>query len=563
MTATDWNGRLVRYPAERAERYRASGEWSDVPVGGRLHEVAARFGDRTALITNEGKLTYRELDQRTDQIAVGLRRLGLNRLDPVLFQVTNRQATALAWYGAIKAGLVPVATLAQHRMHEIGHISRKVGAKAHLVEAGLNFDLVEFAKHAADGHDTLGTILTIGEFTSAEKTHRIEDLGTDIDAATARSFVEGVEAETNPEDVVVFQLSGGTTGVPKVIPRIHAEYWNNALMYAEALGWNRDSVIAHIGGPLIHNAGITCSLHGSHSVGAALVLANPDVVPAFALMADNGATDVIIGHGLYQALLMPEFDPVLRTLKRSVLSGAKVPPELFRRVDDGVSRWAGQLFGMSEGMFLVSRSDDPESTRRSTVGTPIGPSDEIRILDPGGEAEVPDGVVGELCCRGAYTITGYFDASEHNEKAFTADGFYRTGDLAAVRMVDGRRYISIEGRIKDLINRGGEKVNAEEVEVLLMKHADIALASVVAMPDKRLGEKACAFLVSATGAELTLSEVQQHMDGLGVAKYKWPERLIWVPELPTTHVGKIDKKRLRADAARQRKASLALEGAEK
>lgn len=560
MTASDWDGRLVRYPGDRADRYRASGEWSDVPVGGRLHESAVRHGDRTALITDEGRLTYRELDERSDQIAAGLGRLGLKRLDPVLFQATNRQGTVLAWYGVIKAGLVPVATLAQHRMHEIGHISQKVGARAHIVESGLNFDLVEFAKDVAAGHGTLGTILTIGAPAGDQGMCRIEDLGADIDAARARAFVEGVEADTDPEDVAVFQLSGGTTGVPKVIPRIHAEYWNNALMYAQVQGWDPDTVLAHII-PVIHNAGVTCALHGAHSVGATLVLANPDAASAFALMAASHVTDILIGQGHFQSLLTPEFGPVLRTLKRSVLSGAKVPPEVFRRVDDGATRWAGQLFGMSEGMFLASRSDDPKSVRSTTVGMPIGRSDEVRVLDPNSEAEVPDGTVGELCCRGAYTIPGYFDASEHNEKAFTSDGFYRTGDLAAVHVVGGRRHISIEGRIKDLINRGGEKVNAEEVEVLLMKHDDIALASVVAMPDDRLGEKACAFLVSATGATLTMAEVQRHMDGLGVAKYKWPERLVWVSELPTTNVGKIDKKRLRAEVAKQLEAELISEGA--
>ncbi|OUC78074.1 (2,3-dihydroxybenzoyl)adenylate synthase [Gordonia lacunae] len=559
MTASNWGGRLIHHPADRAAQYRASGEWSDVPLGAQLHESATRHADRAALITVEGALTYRELDTRSDQIAAGLGGLGLKPLDPVLFQATNRQSTVLAWYGAIKAGLIPVATLAQHRMHEIGHISRKVGAKAHIAEAGLKFDLVEFARDVAKSHDTLGTILTIGAQAATEDTYRIEDLGGDIHPDAARAFVEDVERETDSEDVVVFQLSGGTTGLPKVIPRIHAEYWNNARMYAEALGWNQSNVLAHIT-PVIHNAGITCSLHGAHSVGAALILANPDVGPAFALMAGHGVTDIGIGVGHYQALLTPEFDPILRTLKRSILSGAKVPPEVFHRVDDGANRWAGQLFGMSEGMFLVSRPNDPESLRTTTVGTPIGPSDEFRILEPHSEAEMPDGTVGELCCRGAYTIPGYFDAPDHNRIAFTSDGFFRTGDLAAVHLADGRRHLSIEGRIKDLINRGGEKINAEEVEVLLMKHTDIAVASVVAMPDVRLGEKACAFLVSATGATLSVADVQQHMSRLGVAKYKWPERLVWVPELPKTNVGKIDKKRLRAEVAAQQETELTAEG---
>ncbi|VFA88778.1 Triostin synthetase I [Gordonia paraffinivorans] len=560
MTAHDWNGRLVPFPADRTAAYRASGEWSELPTTARLHESALRHAERTALVTAEAIYTYRELDERTDRIAAGLIRLGLRRLDPVIFQVTNRATTVLAWYGVLKAGLIPVATLAQHRMHEIGHISKKVGAVAHLVEAGLSFDLVGFAREVSKNHPSLRYVLSIEEREGQAGVYRIEDLGADIDLTEARALVEATEAEADPEDIAVFQLSGGTTGVPKLIPRIHAEYWNNGLFYANSFGWDEQTRVAHMI-PVIHNAGISCALHAAHAVGAALVLATPDPESAFELMARSEVTDVLIGHGHYQAARSAGFDPVLRTLRRTVLSGAKVPAELFHKLDDGHTRWAGQLFGMSEGMFIVTPQDAPAAARATTVGRPIAPSDEIRILDPSSEQELPIGAVGELCCRGPYTIPGYFDAPEHNANAFTSDGFFRTGDLAALHEFDGCCYVAIEGRIKDLINRGGEKVNAEEIELLLLRHPDIAAAAVVAMPDERLGEKACAFLVSKSGAELTMAEVQEHLEGLGVAKFKWPERLVWVPELPRTNVFKIDKKSLRADIVKRLEAE-SLEGAQ-
>ncbi|CAM3100188.1 (2,3-dihydroxybenzoyl)adenylate synthase [Tsukamurella hominis] len=560
MTAFDWDGRLVGYPTDRAAAYRASGEWSDQPTTARLHESAERFADRTALITAEATYTFGELDERTDRIAAGLVGLGLRRFDPVIFQVTNRASTVLAWYGALKAGLIPVATLAQHRMHEIGHISDRVGAVAHLVESGLTFDLVEFARDVAEGHRTLRHILTTESSAAEPGTVRIEDLGADIDPAEARALLEAIEAEADPEDVAVFQLSGGTTGVPKVIPRIHAEYWNNALFYARTLGWTEESRVAHLI-PVIHNAGITCALHGAHSVGAALVLCTPDATAAFELCGRSGVTDALIGHGHFQAAGSPAFDQVAPTIRHVILSGTKVPPELFAALDDGADHWAGQLFGMAEGMFLVTPLDAPAAARAATVGVPVAPSDEIRILDPGSEEQVPVGEIGELCCRGPYTIPGYFGAAEHNATAFTSDGFYRTGDLAALHeFEDGKRYIAIEGRIKDLINRGGEKVNAEEVELLLLQHDAIEAAAVVAMPDERLGERACAFVVSTSGVELSMTDVQAHMESLGVAKFKWPERLVWVAELPRTNVGKVNKKRLRADIA-ERMQNEAFEGA--
>nr|WP_218680668.1 AMP-binding protein [Rhodococcus qingshengii] len=551
MTFSDWGGRLVPFPEERAHCYLDSGAWSSDPTGRRLHQVANQFPDRPAVIAAEGQMSFAELDRRTDQIAAALIRLGLRRLDPVIFQLNNRLETVLAWYGCIKAGLVPVATLAAHRMHEIGHISRKVGAVGHIVEAGLpSFDLVEFAREHAAGHPTMRHIITVGDVESNDRDDvtRLEDLGLDIDPHTAHAVVEQIAIQTDPSDVAAFQLSGGTTGVPKVIPRIHAEYWNNALLYADSLGWDENSRVAHLI-PIIHNAGISCGLHAAHSVGACLILATANAPAAFDLMARTGATEVLIGHGHYQAVMTPEFGPAAVSLKRIVLSGAKVPHELFERADDGPGRWAGQLFGMAEGLFTVTPLDAPVQARLTTVGTPISSDDEIRILEPGSEKELGDGEVGELCCRGPYTIPGYFDAPDHNRDAFTSEGFYRTGDLGTIAAIEGARYLSIEGRIKDLINRGGEKINAEELELLLLEHPGIANAAVVAMPDPRLGERTCAYVVATHGDALLLKDVQEHLAQLGVAKFKWPERLEWVPSFPQTNVGKIDKKRLRAEIA--------------
>ena len=541
-----WGDRLVGYPEDRAEVYRRAGEWTDRPLAERLQDSVDRFPDRPAVITDDAAVTYRELGVRTDQIAVGLLELGLQPGDPVLFQTSNRIETVLIWYGCLKAGLVPVATLAAHRGHEIGHISRAVGAVGHVVETGLSFDLVEFARQQAQGHPTLRTILSVGSGGGRNGAVSVETLGVDVAAAVARERVAAVQAGIDPLDVVAFQLSGGTTGVPKVIPRLHVEYWDNARLYAQRLGWTEDTRVAHLI-PIIHNAGISCGLHAAHSVGACLVLATADVTQAFPLMARVRATDVLIGHGHYQAVASAAFDDVRPFLRTVILSGAKVGRELFDRVDDGEHRWAGQLFGMLEGLFTVSPHESPEQARLTTVGTPIADHDEIRILEPGAETEVTDGEVGELACRGPYTIPGYFDAPEHNRTAFTSDGFYRTGDLASILAIDGVRYLSIEGRIKDLINRGGEKINAEEVELLLVAHPLVQNAAVVAMPDPRLGERTCAYLVTTDGEELSMTDIREHLDALGVAKYKWPERLEFVEALPQTNVGKIDKKRLRAD----------------
>ena len=531
------------FPRLDDARYRAAGLWGRRTIPEELSASAAEHADRTAVAAADGSLTYRKLDDRTDRIAAGLLRTGLEPGDRVLFQVTNRLQTVVAWYACLKAALVPVATLAAHRGHEIEAISRQCGARAHLVETGLAFDLVGFAREIASGHPTLRHMLTIGE--SAPGAVPIETLGADLDPGTVRSSVAAARRHVDPDDLAVLQLSGGTTGTPKLIPRHHAEYWYNAAAYASRLGWSTHTRVAHLI-PVIHNAGITCAVHAAHSCGATLVLATPDLEASVPLLAADGADAVLIGHGHFSALAAPGVLDRLPALRQVVLSGAKVPDALFEELERrGI--WAGQLFGMGEGLFCMSSLDDPREARLRSVGTPLSELDEARILDPDTEREVRHGEVGELCCRGPYTIRGYYAAPEHNARAFTPDGFYRTGDLVRWGSYEGREYLHVEGRIKDVINRGGEKINAGEVERLLLAHPAIAQVAIVAMPDPRLGERACAFVVADQPVDVP--DLRAFLDAQGVAKYKWPERVVAVDDLPRTNVGKIDKVALRMVAA--------------
>lgn len=448
--------RVVRHRAEDVARWRAAGLWRDRTLADELHAIAERVPSATAVVSRDGRLSYRELDTVSDAIAVALLEKGLVPGDTVLFQVTNRLGVIPTWYGVLKAGLVPVCTLAPHREHEIGHISRAVMARAHIVDAGGKDDLVDFALRQAHSHPSMRIVLSIGD---DPRIDRIDLTSTAVDP-TARARVAAIQDAIAEDAVAVMQLSGGTTGVPKLIPRFHAEYWYNARAYAEALGWDETTRVAHLI-PIIHNAGITCAVHGAHSVGACLVLGTPDLPASLELLRAEGTTDILIGHGhfLPAGLHLRSLTPTLRGV---VLSGAKPADSLFDGLRDA-GMWVGQLFGMAEGFFAVTQRGAPEYGRRVSVGTALSPFDEMRILEPGAESVVPDGGVGELCCRGPYTLAGYFDAAEHNARAFTSDGLYRTGDLARVEVIEGERYLTIEGRIKDLINRGGEKINAEEV----------------------------------------------------------------------------------------------------
>jgi 2,3-dihydroxybenzoate-AMP ligase len=536
---------LVAFPPEKVSEYLHSGMWLREPLAQQFRATAERYPGRPALVCGPTEWTYRELDRAADRRAAGLLGMGFRPGEPVLLQVGNSAETVLTWYALLKAGLVPVCTLPQHRRHEIQEISRQTQPTAHIVDAEAGrFDLVSFALEQSEAADRPRRVLTQSP-ASAGRAIPLDSVGAGIADSDARRIVDSVQAQLTPEDIAVFQLSGGTTGVPKVIPRLHGEYWYNAARYAEFLTWTCQDRVAYIG-PVVHNAGTICGLHGPHAVGAAALLGTPDLASLFSVLTEHRATDVVLGPFAYEAALDPRM-AARHGLRRVLFSGKKVPAAHFDALT-GRGVWVGQLFGMGEGLSMITPLDAPAEVRARSVGIPISPGDEVRVLHPDGETEVADGQTGELCARGPYTLRGYYNAPEHNRRAFTADGFYRTGDLVARRTIAGRTAYTMEGRIKDLVNRGGEKVNAEEVESLLMRHPRIVEAAVVAMPDERLGERACAFASGGT-EPVTLGEVQAFLDSLGVAKYKWPERLEWLDEMPrASQVGKIDKKVLRQRA---------------
>ncbi|WP_326837537.1 AMP-binding protein [Amycolatopsis rhabdoformis] len=542
---------VIAYPDEIADSYRAAGAWSDRSLPTAFRATVAQHRDRLALITSLGSLTYGELDERSDAVAAGLLQAGLEPGARVILQLTNSKTAVVAWYGLLKAGLIPVCTLAIHRRHEISEIARQTGAVAHLVQADLpKFDLVAFAAEIRSLVPSVRTLLTVGGSADGPGL-RIEDLASRPVSVEQRASLVAAATALDPCAPAVYQLSGGTTGTPKVIPRLHAEYWYNATATARWWGHDHTSVLA-FGLPLVHNAALSNGLHAAHSAGAALLLATPAADALLPLMAEHRATWVMSPPGLAREYLdHPGFDAAVSRLRTWVLTAARVPRSVF----DGLERrgvHVTQAFGMSEGLFLFTPSGAPADLRATTVGAPISPLDEVRVLRPGTDEEVARGETGELAARGPYTIRGYLDAQDRNRETFTADGFYRSGDLVRAHEHDGVVLYSIEGRVKDLIDRGGEKINAEEVETLIAQHEAVREAALVGMPDARLGERGCVFVVPQDPARPpALTDVRAHLERLGMAKYKWPERVEIVESLPRTQIGKVAKVRLREDIAKK------------
>ncbi len=531
------------YPEDFARRYRAAGLWSDLTIAQQFRTTADAMPDRLALAGPSGRLTYAELDEQTDRIAVGLRATGLQPGERVLLQVNNDLPAVLAWYGLLKAGLVPVATLVQHRSHELTAVASLCSPAAHLIDTGYAaHDLAALASEIAAGQPSLRVLLTTGPGPGHAA---LPDLAQTPGAtAELRAQVDRWQREISPDAVAALQLSGGTTSTPKLIPRRHAEYWYNSRAYAAAMELDPTGCVAHIL-PIVHNAGIVCALHAAHSVGAALALVPHDADLLVEVARRVPITHMLMSPPMASAVLRrPDLAGALSSLVALTWVLGAMPPALLDVFETDTCR-VTQMFGMAEGLCMYTPRSAPLDLRLRSVGTPVSGFDEIRVYTPGTEDRVRPGQPGELCCRGPYTIRGYYRAPERNAEVFTADGFYRTGDIV-VEIADG--YYTLADRIKDLINRGGEKVNAAEVEELLIRHPAIDRAAVVAMPDAALGERCCAFIVLAPGTgPIDLSVLQEHLAALGVAKFKYPERVEIRDALPMTSVTKLNKAALRAE----------------
>jgi 2,3-dihydroxybenzoate-AMP ligase len=544
---------VVYPPAPALARYLREGVLTTECLIDVLRQSFRQHADRTALIAADGRLTYRALDDLSDRLGAALLRLGLAPRDRVLFQFVNVAEVCVAFYACLKAGLIPICTIANHREAEIGYLADFCDVRAHFVQGDLpRVDLVDFALRMQAAHPSIRHVV-VGRGASRACTKLMADLIDDMDPAAARRALAAVEHD--PFDVVLFQLSGGTTGTPKVIPRFNNEYLYNARALVATSGYDRDSVTLWPL-PFMHNAAMVVYTLPTHLVGGALVLLR-DLSPGSILGTIE--RERVSRAGMGQPLLIRIADSGLRPKHdlgalRSCISSARIA-----LVESVLGCPGFPLFGMAEGMIVRAREGDPDELRRTTLGYPVSPFDEVKILAPGTEDEVADGAVGEFCARGPYTIHGYYRAPEHDAKAFTADGFYRSGDLMRAVVADGRRYLAFVGRIKDNINRGGEKIHSDEVERALARHPAIRDVAVIGMPDREFGERVCAYIViEDRAAPPGLGDIAEHLRTLGLAKFKWPERVEIVDNFPVTAVGKPSKALLREDIRRK----LSAEGAE-
>jgi len=530
------------WPEAFARRYRAEGYWEGITLDEMLRRSARRRPDALAIVDGSRSATYAQLVERVDRLAANLADLGLRSRERAVFQLGNSIEFVYAFFALMRIGVIPVMALPAHRRAEVRRFAEHARAVAYLIPDGANgFDYRALAREIRDEAPSLR--LTIGAGDGGEGVVGLREL---LSAPASETTLARLRASPacGPDDVALMMLSGGTTGLPKFIPRTHDDYVYNCKQSGAVAGFGPDTVylallpMAH--GYTLASPGILATLaHGGRVVVASDVRAEA----VFPLIEKEAVTVVCGGVPLAVNWLASEWPERcdLSSLRVYMNGGARLLPELRRQVEARFGCTYVESYGTGEGLLNQTRLDDPEEIRFNSSGRPVSEADELRVIDDEGK-DVPDGCVGELVVRGPYTFRGYYNAPEATAAAFTPDGFYRMGD--AVRKVDG--YVYVEGRIKDLINRGGEKVSSEEVENHLIAHPSVRNVSVVAMPDPVYGERACAFVIPRDGASLDLESMKAFLIGRGIAKFKLPERLELVESFPLSPAGKILRRELRA-----------------
>ncbi len=521
------------WPDEFVRRYRAAGYWSGETMDGFLRARAAASPGDLAVVDARVRWTYGELDQRVDALAAGFQGLGLHAGERVLVHLPNRAEFVSVVFGLFRAGLVPVFALPAHREREVEHFAAAAEASAYVVaDRHDGFDYRSIAEQLPGKVASVREVVVVGE------------PGPFTPLADLERGGPFTPPKISASDVALMQLSGGSTGLSKLIPRTHDDYIYSFRASAEICGLTESSV--YLGTlPIAHNFPMSSpGVFGALYAGSTVALSpapHPDA--AFPIIERERVTITGLVPPLaliwIQAAANTSYD--LSSLEVVQIGGAKLTPEVARRVEPAFGAKLQQVFGMAEGLVNYTRLDDPAEIVINTQGRPISPDDEVLIIDDGGEP-VEDGTPGHLLTRGPYTIRAYHDADEHNDRAFTADGFYRTGDIV-VRRPDG--YLVVQGRATDQINRGGEKGSPEEVEDQLLAHPNVHDAAVVSVDDPYLGERSCAFIVPL-GERPTVGALKSWIRSRGLAAYKVPDQIVFVDSFPETGVGKTSRRDLRA-----------------
>ncbi len=522
--------------------------WLGLPLGDLVDRAADIFPRKEAIVDDRVRITYASLREGVDRLANGLMKLGIEKGDAVLLQLPNWAEYVYSYFALQKIGAIPVVLISGYKQLEVGHLGLLTQAKAWIVpKVYRKMDYTTFIDDVREKNPQLKHVISVrADKEGVPFTASLEKLV----AQPASSADKQALAARRPDPAAVAHIipSGGTTGLPKGIPRTHNDYLCNVEYMHK--GWEMNTTdTALIVVPVGHNLAVL-NVVGSVLFGFKLILLDstrPEDICA--MIKAEKVTYIPMVPSLTRRILESEkfSDYDLSSLRKVLGGGEPSTPELVREVYKKIGCTYINEFGMTEGLVCRTALDDNVEVICNTVGKSTCPYNEVKIFDTQGQ-ELPRNTDGELVVKGPAIFAGYVKNPEENKKSFTSSGYFRTGDMARI---DDQGNLKITGRIKDLIIRGGENVSPGQVEELVETHPGVADVAVIGMPDKDLGERVCAYVRPVAGQALNEKDLQAFMESKGASKLLIPEKFVFVDTLPMTEAGKHDKKVLREDIKRK------------
>ncbi|GIX49513.1 MAG: cyclohexanecarboxylate-CoA ligase [Candidatus Tectimicrobiota bacterium] len=530
------------FPPETIAQYTAAGYWPNTTICSYLDAAARRYPHKTAIVDPFGRLTYAELVRLVDRLALAFLDMGLGPGDVVSFQLPNWHQFVVIQYALSRIGAVGNPLIPIYRQRELRFMLRLAEAKVMIIPHTFRgFDYTAMMRELRPELPSLERIYVIGKDVpddmlsfDALLTTPWEEKG-DVAALHAR--------QVNPNALAEIIFTSGTTGEPKGVMHTHNTILCPVLSLIERLRLTADEVVL-MASTFGHQTGYLYGVHMPTVLGGTGVYMDVwDAARAVELIAAEGVTWTMgatpfLSDLTYAPNLTPQH---VQTLRIFLCAGAAIPRQL---VIDGRQRLGCAVlagWGMTENALVtVNRVEDPPEKVFGTDGCCLRGM-AVQVVDEAGRP-LPPGQEGELLCRGPQHFAGYYQRPQITAESWTADGWFKTGDRA---VLDADGYIRISGRSKDIIIRGGENIPVVEVENLLHKHPKVQNVAIVAMPDPRLQEKACAFVIPKPGETFTFEEMVAYLQAQQLAKQYFPERLEVVSEFPMTPSGKIQKYVLR------------------
>jgi non-ribosomal peptide synthetase component E (peptide arylation enzyme) len=538
---------VTPYRKEDAEIYNHYRWWSGLTFGDVLDRAADIHPDKEAFVDGKTRLPYGQAREKTNKLALGLMDLGIQPLDRVLVQLPNWNEFVLAYFALQKIGAITVLLIDRYRQFEINHLVSLTGATAWVVASRYRkTDYGPIIRDVLKEHPEIRNVITVRGEEAATPFSGLETL---IGQAELTEENLGRLADRRPDPMQIAHMgsTGGTTGAPKIVPRSH----NSLITGIDYCSKSWEQSIEDVNllaGPIGHDLTFSKGFVGSIlTLGKVVFLDSTDNKEICETIEREKVTAIIWVPTLAQRMLQYEdldkYD--LSSLKKMHSAGGASHPDLVQEVIERLSMTFYNGYGATEGMTTITRSRDDLSVICSTVGRPTCPYDTYKVINPDGK-ELPPNTQGELVLKGPGVFTGYYQNPEENEKAFTQDGFFRTGDVARI---DEKGYITLTGRLKEMINRGGESISATEIERLINRHPDVAAVAVVPMPDPVMGERVCAYIQPKSGVRLTFDAIISFLKGQKASVLQLPERIEFIDAMPYTGAQKMDKKSLQEDIA--------------